>query len=116
MTDDLKGPHASGGVHFPQKARNRFTFPCFESAVIAMAVDNALPIKSTLGPMWLNLEHLEIMASRMKAIEIQTFIQGECSEVDALVKKYSLGELDKVFNSIFDGELHDYFFEAGYVG
>lgn len=82
---------------------------------MAMAVDNALPIKSTTGPMWLNHEHLEIMASKMKPLEIQTFIQGENSEVDALIKKYSLSELDKVFNSIFDGELHSYFFEEGFT-
>ena len=111
-------PYTSEGEHFPQsqpKIRKQLSFPCFEAAVLVMAADDAFPtpckLISTTGPMWIHLERLETMVSRLKPIQVQTFVKGSESEIEALIEKYNLGELDKVLNSIFDGELHDYFFE-----
>lgn len=84
---------------------------------LLIAVDNNLIIKDPNDVIycdtidWLAVEEEATTLISIGEEAVTRFICGEEEEIDNLVEKYDLSLLDRVMDDIFDGYLHDDFFE-----
>ncbi|MDH5394416.1 MAG: hypothetical protein OEY11_14625 [Gammaproteobacteria bacterium] len=86
--------------------------PAFIEALNIMAHDNNIPLKPVDSwPMFINYKLMQEQASSFTQDELETFVTGELSEIQALTKKNKCDMLSIVLNEIFDGTLHDFFCE-----
>jgi len=85
--------------------------PNFVEAMIILAHDNNMPLKKQdEWPDFINYELLEKQASSFTKDELNTFVAGEISEMNALAKKNNCEMLHMFLNEAFDGSLSGYFF------
>lgn len=85
--------------------------PAFVEALRILAHDNNMPLKKQEEwPDFINYELLQKQASSFTKEELNIFVAGEVSEMNALAKKYKSEMLHMFLNEVFDGSLSGYFF------
>jgi hypothetical protein len=74
---------------------------------------NDMPMKPLnkidFGP--LNIDMLDSQSARLSGDEISIFLDGEVDEVAEITERLGIDELDSILNRVFDGDLHDVFYE-----
>ena len=85
--------------------------PNFVEAMNILAHDNNMPLKKQdEWPDFINYELLQKQAASFTNEELNVFVAGEVSEMNALAKKNKCEMLHIFLNEAFDGSLSEYFF------